>query len=205
MTLPVLDDALRARLRDLCAVGWEFFDRFDRTVRERGFHAFVASEYEVVCEALIAHRAPGLRFLELGSASGVITIMADLLGYDAHGIELDHSLVVTAREMARRFESRARFVSGSFFPTGYSYHSAEGEVRTGTIGEGSSGYLELGLALDDFDVVFGYPWGGEEPVLLDLMKHFGNPESLLLMHGVNDGVRGYRGGRLVWGAPLRPR
>lgn len=197
MPQPALDEALRARLRDLCAAGWEFFERFDRTVRERGFHAFIASEYEVVQAALIAHRAPGLTFVELGSASGVITIMADLLGYDACGIEIDHSLVATARDLARRFDSKARFVAGSFFPAGYKYRAADGEVRTGTLGEGTSGYLELGRALDDFDVVFGYPWGGEEPVLLDLMKRYGNPESLLLMHSVNDGVLAYRGGKRV--------
>ncbi len=195
MTYPDIDDALHARLRDLCAAGWEFFERFDRTVRERGFHAFIASEYEVVLDALIAHRAPGQRFLELGSASGVITIMADLLGYEACGIEIDFSLVNTARELATRFDSKARFVAGSFFPAGYAYRAADGEVRTGTLGEGASGYLELGRALDDFDVVFGYPWGGEEPVLLDLMKRYGSPDALLLMHGVNDGVQAYRGGK----------
>ncbi len=198
--LPAVDDALRARLRALCEAGWEFFERFDLTVRERGFHPFIASEYEVVQEALLAHRAPGVRFIELGSASGVITIMADLLGYEACGIEIDHSLVATARDMAQRFDSRARFVAGSFFPAGYSYRAADGEVRTGTLGEGTSGYLELGLALDDFDVVFGYPWGGEEPVLLDLMKHYGSPDALLLLHGVNDGVKAYRSGKQVAGA-----
>jgi len=195
VTLPDIDDALRARLRALCAAGWDFFEQFDRTVRERSFHPFIASEYEVVLDALIAHRASGLRFLELGSASGVITIMADLIGYEACGIELDRSLVSTAREMATRFGSRARFVAGSFFPAGYVYRGADGEVRTGTMGEGTSGYLELARALDDFDVVFGYPWGGEEPVLLDLMKRYGGGDALLLMHGVNDGVQAYRGGK----------
>jgi peptidoglycan/xylan/chitin deacetylase (PgdA/CDA1 family) len=197
VTLPILDDALQARLRALCAEGWEFFDRFDRTVRERGFHAFVASDYELVQAALAAHRAPGLRFLELGSASGVITIMADLMGYEACGIELDHSLVAIAREMAARYASRARFVAGSFFPAGYVYRARSGDLRTGTLGEGASGYMELSRSLDDFDVVFGYPWGGEEPVLLDLMSRFGNPDALLLMHSVHHGVQAYRGGRLV--------
>jgi peptidoglycan/xylan/chitin deacetylase (PgdA/CDA1 family) len=192
-----IDDALRERLHEVCAAGWDFFEHFDRTVRERGFHPFIASEYEVVLTALAAHRAPGRRFLELGSASGVITIMADMLGYEAYGIELDLSLVATAREMAARFGSSARFVNGSFFPTGFRFHSPSGDLRTGTLGEGTSGYLELGLALDDFDIVFGYPWGGEEPVLLDLMKRYGNPDAVLLMHGVNDGVQAYRNGKRI--------
>ncbi len=192
-----IDAALRARLSAVCADGWAFFERFDREVREREFHPFIASEYEVVLDALVAHRAPGRRFLELGSASGVITIMADLLGFAACGIEIDASLVTTARALAARFDSKARFVAGSFFPTGYTFRAASGDVRTGTLGEGTSGYLELGLALDDFDVVFGYPWGGEEPVLLDLMRQYGSPAATLLMHGVNDGVKAYRGGKLI--------
>lgn len=192
---------MRVRLRAVCDAGWEYFEHFDRTVREREFHPFVASEYEMVCDALVAYRAPGLRFLELGSASGVITILADLLGYDASGIELDHSLVVAARALAARFDSQARFVSGSFFPAGYVYRGKEGALRTGTLGEGMSGYMELGRSLDDFDVVFGFPWGGEEPVLLDLMKNFGSPDALLLMHRVHGGVHAYRGGTLI--TPLK--
>ncbi|MBM3908575.1 MAG: hypothetical protein FJ363_10945 [Gemmatimonadetes bacterium] len=195
--LPPIDDALQARLRALCAAGWEFFDTFDRTVRERGWHSFIASDYEQVQAALVAHRAPGLRFLELGSASGIITIMADLLGYEAAGIELDLSLVATSREMAGRFGSKARFVCGSFFPAGYVFRGAGGDLRTGTFGEGVSGYMELGRSLDDFDVVFGYPWGGEEPVLLDLMRQYGSADGLLLMHGVHHGVQAYRHGRLI--------
>ena len=166
-------------------------------MREREFHSFIASEYEVVLDALIAHRAPGLTFLELGSASGVITIMADLLGFDACGIEIDTSLVATSRTLAAKFDSNARFVAGSFFPSGFVFRTASGDARTGTMGAGISAYLALGRALDDFDVVFGYPWGGEEPVMLDLMKRYGNPESLLLLHGVNDGVKAYRNGKLV--------
>lgn len=197
--LPLVDDALRARLHAVCAAGWEFFEQFDRTVRERGFHAFIPSDYDMVLASLMEHRAAGRRFLELGSGSGIITILADLAGFDACGIEIDLELSNTARELAQRFGSHARFVHGSFFPAGYTYRSANGDLRTGTLGEGRSGYQELGLALDDFDVVFGYPWGGEEPVLLDLMKRYGSPEALLLMHSVTDGMLVYRGGRLVSG------
>ena len=67
----------------------------------------------------------------------------------------------------------------------------------GTIGEGPSGYLQLGLALDDFDVVFGYPWGGEERVMLDVMQRFGRRDALLLLHDANAGITAYRGGREV--------
>ena len=192
---PELDNELRARLKALCASGWEIFERFEAEVRDRRFHPFIASEYEVVQAALTVHRGPGLRFLELGSASGVIAIMADLLGYDACGIEIDASLVATARDLAARFDSGARFVEGSFFPAGYVYRPRDAGARAITLGDGLSGYVQLGLALDDFDVVFGFPWGGEEPMMLDLMRCYGRADALLLLHGVEYGVKAYRGGR----------
>jgi SAM-dependent methyltransferase len=191
-----LDETLRARLAGLCSTGWEIFERFDSDVRDRRFHPFVAADYEVVQAALMAHGGAGLRFLELGSASGVISIMADLLGYEARGIEIDASLVATARDLATRYESGARFVAGSFLPNGYVFRPAAGDGPAWTLG-GPSGYLELGHALDDFDVVFGYPWGGERAMMLDLMRCYGRADALLLLYDVDQGVKAYRGGREV--------
>lgn len=195
MTRPVADDAaLTARLDAVCEAGWEIWEQFDRTVRERDFHPFIAADYDVVRAALWSHRAPGARFLEWGSATGVITILADVMGFDAYGIELDASLVNTARTLAARFNSRAQFVAGSFLPTGYRWQSRVVDESTGNTGAGPSGYLQLGRALGDFDVVFGYPWGGEAPMMLDLMRRYGNPDGLLLLNDTNQGVTAYRGG-----------
>ena len=195
---PAADDpALRARLDAVCAEGQAIFERFDRNVRERAFHPFVAADYEVVRAALLGLRADGRRFLEWGSATGIITILADLMGYDACGIEIDGSLVETARAVAASHGSAARFVVGSFLPTGYVHRTPDGDARTGTLAEGPSGYLALGRALEDFDVVFGYPWGGEEPLMLDLMRRYGRPDATLLLHDPNAGVRAYRGGRQI--------
>jgi hypothetical protein len=189
------DATVHARLDALCAEGWAIWEHFDRTVREPDFHPFVAADYDAVRAALLPLCAPGRRFLEWGSASGIITIMADVMGFDACGIELDASLVTMARTLATRLGSRARFVAGSFLPAGYRWRSRDGDTRTGTIGEGPSGYLQLGRALEDFDVVFGYPWDGEAPVMQDVMQRYGRHDALLLLHDTTAGVRVYRGGR----------
>jgi hypothetical protein len=60
----------------------------------------------------------------------------------------------------------------------------------------------LGRALEDFDVVFGYPWGGEKPIMLDVMQQYGGRDALLLLHDTNEGVRAYRGGREI--TPVGP-
>lgn len=189
------EPTLHARLDAVCAEGRTIFERFDRTVRERGFHPFVAADYQVVRRALLGLRAPGQRFLEWGSATGIVTIMADLMGFDACGIELDSALVATARSVATAHGSKARFVAGSFLPTGYAWRGPDGDGRTGTIEDGPSGYLALGHALEDFDVVFGYPWGGEEPLMHDLMQRYGRRDALLLLYDASGEVRAFRGGR----------
>ncbi len=191
------DAALRARLTALFDEGWSLCERFAGAAGDRPFHPFVAADYDVVCAALWPRRREGLRFLEWGSANGVITVMADLLGFEACGIELDESLVETARALARQFDSRARFVAGSFLPTGYRWRPRDGDARTGTLGTGRSGYLELGRALDEFDVVFGYPWDGEAPMMHDVMRSYGRDDAVLLLHSASDGIRAWRGGREV--------
>jgi hypothetical protein len=194
------DVALRARLDAVCDDGWALWESFDRDVRTPRFHPFVPADYDTVRAVLLRLAATERRFLEWGAASGVITIMADVIGFDASGIELDAALVASARALALRHGSGARFVAGSFLPTGYRWRSSDGDDRTGTIGEGESGYLQLGRALDEFDVVFGYPWDGEAPIMKDVMRRYGRPGALLLLYDATVGVRGYRDGREVTGS-----
>jgi hypothetical protein len=180
----------RQRIATLIDEGWEIWARFDDDVRRKKWHPFVAADYERVLDALLPLRAPGLRFLEWGSATGVVTIIADLLGFEAFGIELDSRLVDMARDLAARYDSNAQFAEGSFLPAGYEWHPRNGDARLGTIGEGASGYPQLGHPLEDFDVVYAYPWGGEEPMMLDLFKQYGRRGARLLLHGDRD-VRVY--------------
>ncbi len=192
-----LDPVLRARLTALFDEGWEIWRRFDVEVRQREWHPFVPADYERMLQTLLPLRAPGRRFLEWGSGAGVITIMADLLGFEAYGIELDEGLVDTARGLAERHGSAARFQAGSLLPSGYRWRSPTADDRTGTIGEGESAYIGLGRPLDDFHLVYGYPWDGEEPLMLDLMRRYGDPGATLLLHGGGGTVEMFRGGRRV--------
>lgn len=195
LSAPHGDARLHERLDAVCADGRAIAERFQRTVRGRGFHPFLPADYDVVRRALLPLRRPGRRFLEWGSASGIVAIIADLMGFDACGIEVDAALVETARMVAARHGSRARFVQGSFLPDGYEWRTDDGDTRTGTIATGASGYAELGRAPHDFDVVFGYPWSGEEPVMRDVMQRYGRRDALLLLYGMDGVIRCHPGGR----------
>jgi hypothetical protein len=177
-----IEPSLRSKLDALYDEAHEIWARFDVEVRRKAFHPFVPADYDSVEATLLEYRGRNLRFLEWGSATGAITIMADLLGFESYGIEIDARLVDIARELAAKYQSKARFAAGSFLPTGYEYRSPTGDWRTGTIEHGPSGYQQLGLALEDFDLIFGYPWSGEDGVMLDLFEAYGGPDALLLLN-----------------------
>jgi len=193
---PGIGALLDARIDALCEEGREFWHVFDAEVRQDAWHPFVAADYDCVRSTLLSLRGESRSFLEWGSATGVITIMADLLGFDSCGIELDSSLVAVARDLARRSQSKALFAAGSFLPMGWEWRPHDGDGRTGTIGRGPSGYIELQRALADFDVVYAFPWSGEVPMMLDLMRCHGHKDAALALHEPEHGVRIYRRGRL---------
>ncbi len=187
------------RLDQVVADGISVWQSFQEQIRPYGFHTFMPGHYESVRDTLTAVLATASRkdtaprFLELGSATGVITIMADIMGYrTASGIEIDPFLVEAARALARRHGSRARFAAGSFLPAGYTWHDERGDSRLGTLGLGAAAYSSLGHTLDTFDVVYGYPWDGEAQILHDLMARYGAPEALLLLHGGAGRITVYR-------------
>jgi hypothetical protein len=186
-----LEPSVRARIDAVCEEGRAYWHRFDAEVRLESWHPFVAADYDCVRTALQSFYVPGRRFLEWGSATGVITIVADLMGFDACGIELDASLVRVARDLAARSGSGARFAVGSFIPMGWEWRPSGADARTGTIGDGPSGYLELGRPLSDFDIVYAFPWEGEEALMLDLFRCHGHPDALLLLYTCQDGVRSH--------------
>jgi hypothetical protein len=187
--MTALPAELETRIAALHAEGRAIFERFERDVRQHSFHPFKPADYTKIVAALLPFRDSCSTFLEWGSATGVIAITADLLGFDACGIEVDGALVDIARELAHRHGSAARFATGSLLPRDYVWRAADGDPRLGTLDEpGPPGYDELGRNLDDFDLVYGYPWTGEDGIMLDVMMRRGRIGAHLLLNGP-DGIR----------------
>ena len=147
---------------------------------------FVPSDFHLVYRVLTTvrerHLAPGPAFCEWGSGIGVVTLLAVSLGFDGCGIEADGQLVEEAEELATAFDIPAEFVHGSFIPEG-------GEVLADHLGEfawldthAPSAYDDLGVDADDFDVVFAYPWPGEEDVIIDLFERYAAVGALLVTY-----------------------
>ncbi|MGE3172123.1 MAG: hypothetical protein AB7O97_05805 [Planctomycetota bacterium] len=159
---------------------------------------FVPSDYEAVHAALAALRAvrgEAGRFCEWGSGFGVVAGLAAQLGYDAHGIEIDAELVGASRELLRAHGLDVEIAHGTFVPPEFVDADRWIDLESPTVAHGDDAYAELGLDLDDFGVVFAYPWPGEEELFHRMFDRFGDAGAVLLLWTRSDGVRAFRRGR----------
>ena len=161
-----------------------------------GFHTYVHADWPGAVPVLRALRPRADSFLEFGSGLGVITILADLLGYDAYGIELDPWLHARSQDLADANASRAVFAHGSFVPDACRDSQHENADFL-TVREGEAAYRELGLDLADFDLVYAFPWPGEEERFLEMVRICGRPDALLLIYGASDGYQLFQRGRRI--------
>ena len=156
--------------------------------------AFVPSDFEVVYRAWrrvhAANLATGRRFLEWGSGIGVVACLATQLGFDAIGIEIEPPLVDIAERPGRRrttsTPNSSAAVSSRTAPK-YTVDTADDFAWLSTTGPVA--YDDLDLEPDDFDLIFAYPWPGEEQIIFDLFAdHAATGALLLTYHGI-EGVR----------------
>jgi hypothetical protein len=161
--------------------------------RPAAIPAFVPSDFGLVYRALVAietaRLAAGRRFIEWGSGVGAITCLAELVGFDATGMEIDPRLAQVAEQLAIRHGVAAQFIHGSFVPTGRELHLESPDDVTWLSTSGPDGYQELQLDPDDFDIVFAYPWPGEEQTIFDLFEDCAAVGALLLTYHGQEGIR----------------
>ena len=178
-------DDLRRELFEAGDRAWEEF----RAHASARHHLFIPSDPGEVYAGLVPLVDRAHSFLELGSAAGVITILADLLGFEAYGIELEPWLVGRSVELAERFGSGATFAEGTFVPEDYQNVIEDLPADFETPDAGADAYDELGLELDEFDLVFNYPWPGTEDWLQEMMHRHARRDALLLTFDAKEGLR----------------
>lgn len=155
--------------------------------------AFVPCDFRAVWAALSwldeRRLASGAMFCEWGSGFGVVTMVASLLGFDASGLEVQRELVDEARSLAESQQIAAQFVEGSLVPEGGERLLEDVEDISHLDTSARDGYDSLGLDPDDFDVIFTYPWPGEQRFVEDLFQHYAADGALLLTYHGSEGLR----------------
>ncbi|MCH8839803.1 MAG: hypothetical protein IH831_03840 [Planctomycetes bacterium] len=159
---------------------------------------FVPSDFVTVYHALRAiteaNLAPGTSLCEWGSGFGVVASLAAMLEFNAYGIEIERGLVDASRRLADDFGLPVEFVHGSYVPSGAEAYVEEAYADNNAeylslVTDADDAYDELGLNLDDFDVVFAYPWPGEERLIENLFEKYAAEGTLLLMYNQYNSVR----------------
>lgn len=152
------------------------------------FRDFIAADYERVYQALALLRDQADAFLEFGSGLGAITSTAGLLGYEAYGIEIDPKMLRRAQQLAEKYNTNAEFAFGSFIPDAYEWTAEFEDEFFRTILDDHDAYDDLEMDLEDFDLVYGYPWPGERLFFMDIMQRFGRSGALFMTYDVREGI-----------------
>jgi SAM-dependent methyltransferase len=180
-TRAFLDDAAR-RIDDFFEARWQ-----------EPIVGFVPSDFGKLWPALAAIReqelAEGGRFCEWGCGFGVVAGLAAKLGWDAHGIEIEPDLVAQARLLLAAHQLAAKLVIGSFIPPGGEHLAQIRAEMAWLISDGPDGHALLQREPTDWDVVFAYPWPGEEHVIERLFDRYARPGALLITWRTEKGAR----------------
>ena len=138
----------------------QFQDRWDRKPIEQ----FVASDFELVYQALCNIRrrelVTGNRFCEWGCGFAVVSCLADQLNWDVIAIEAEADLIDEARRTIYDRQASVELWHGNFLPPG-AERLADDDALPSLGHREASVYDQIGLRVDDFDLIFAYPWPGE--------------------------------------------
>lgn len=158
-------------------------ERFqDRWQRHR-IEQFVASDFELVYRALSAveqrNLISGRRFCEWGCGFAVVSCLADRLGWDAIGIEAEADLIAQARLMIADWQAQVELWHGNFLPHGADQLADDPALPSLGHPEPSL-YWQHDLLVEDFDLIFAYPWPGEGDFLERVFEKFAQPGACFL-------------------------
>lgn len=177
----LLDKIAQAR-RDIEA----FQDRWDRPQIEQ----FVAADYELVYQSLEwtlqSQAMIGRRFLEWGCGFSIVSAMAAGLGLDVIGIEAEKDLLAEGKKTIASWEVDVELLQGDFLPAGA--ESLAEDPTLPSLGHGvANGYEQLGLDLDDFAIIYSYPWPGEDDFHEAVFDRYAERGALMMLFcGPND-------------------
>jgi len=154
------------------------------------YQGFVPSDYHATYRCLKAvfdsRLLTGERFCEWGSGVSVVASLAAMIGYESYGIEYDSNLCAVAEGICEDFDVPVKVVHGSFIPKGVeeliidAYATNDGELALHT--DSDHTYEEMDYGINDFDLIFAYPWPNDVELTHELFDRCAAPGAMLLAY-----------------------
>lgn len=167
-----------------------FWDRWT----DHPIEQYVASDFRYVWGAMQAWKrlqsqanetstAPGTlgSFCEWGSGFGVITGLAWFTGLSAVGIEAEPFLHDQAKQLFARHSIQAELWQGNFLPSSAGRLANRQANHASLFHHVPPVYDEHDTDIDDFRLIFAYPWPGEEHFLREVFRNYANPKAEMIM------------------------
>ena len=184
---------LPQRVADFLRAANQRIDDFYEERWQEPIVAFVPSDLERtwrLLDALARDRiADGRSFCEWGCGFAAVAGIAALCGFEACGIEIEPALVGPARRLMRDAGLEVEIVHGNFVPRDAGSLARTRNEFAWLAEGGPDGHAELGVEPHDFDVVFAYPWPGEEDGILRLFDAYASRGALLVTFHGEAGLR----------------
>ncbi len=160
----------------------QFWDQFP----QKPLAQYVECDFDWLARGIkycIDHRwNDGQLFVEWGCGFGVVTGIASLLGLEAIGIEAEKFLADEALILLKKNKISAEIWYGNFLPPGADRLSVDDDPIVSLSHRCLSAYEDHQMSLDDFAMVYAYPWPGEEHFLKLVFDRYARENALMLLY-----------------------
>lgn len=140
-------------------------------------------------------------FCEWGAGYGIVAGLASMMGYEAHGIEIEEIMVERAESLAKHAGLDVQFHCGSIEPEGYEfYHGVGGhelvepeqQMLGGDPADMHPTYPGIDHPIEDIDLFFIYPWPGQQEMIHEFFDAVAGEGALLLCYYGESDLVAYR-------------
>jgi len=178
LTIPANVQAVLNSADELLQAYWDQW-------HQRPIEQYVACDFRDVWRALFeitqSKLATGNTFCEWGCGFGIVTGLASQLGWEAVGIEAESFLVDRARAFLKLHHLPGEILHGNFLPHGSERLARSQSNHACLFHQVPNAYDQNDLELDDYAMVFAYPWPGEHHFQQEVFRHYAREGALLLM------------------------
>lgn len=186
LELDIPDSGLPGSIECWILAARERIERYWDHFKHKPLPQYVECDFDLVALALKECVArdwiDGRLFVEWGCGFAVVTGVASLLGLDAIGVEAEEFLCEEARKLFAVQAIDAEIWQGNFLPAGARNLAEDQDPLISLTHRIPSAYAEHDMSIEDFAIVFAYPWPGEEHFLRLVFERYARRDALLLMY-----------------------